>query len=635
MGAAERVAPLAANGEASPKANGSGGGSVVGTILPTIKIVLGKPDEYIAASVRSLRADPNLYTRDTDLVHVASASPEQEEQSAWVDERGQTQHEIVAGTPNIHTMSLATLRVRMCRWARWERSKATRDGGFEQVQCEPLRSMAEEVRDEKHWPGIRPLHGIAEAPFMRPDGAIVQGAPHYDAATGYLYEPSQAFLPVPDRPTPGDAKAAYAALLDLFADFPFASAAGPAAAVAALLTLLVRAAIRGPTPAWIVDATTPGTGKTLLTDVVSAVVFGRESGRAHFPAVEGRDGDAELQKRLGMFARMGSAMVNFDNADDAIIGGDVLEECISARDKYTFRILGKTEGLTLAMRIVFFFTANNASWSRGMNRRVLHLRLESTLENPEHRPLDTYKNPARAGRLFEYALEHRAEYVRHALTLLRAYVCAGRPTPLSLGTFEAWAALIPSAIVWAGGEDPMLCRPSQSGEESPETLQRQTLAREWAAYCYATDAVGVSAHDMIERLYPERQHGEPADPKWETLRGAIEFFVPPRPGQRPDPAKLSEAISKRFKGAPLRTHDAPAPLQRFAVDGKSGGRTRWKIEPVPVGMVSLAPTKAAEVTEVVGPEPEPYAYTPPAYDGSGEDQSYAPQQDPAEDFYRD
>lgn len=571
--------------------------------IPTIRVVLGEPDDYIAKSVKSLKADPDLFVRDVDLVHVTRATEDEQDGSAWEGPDGETRHAIVEGSPKIHTMSLATLRVRMCRWAKWERTKTTKDGGSEQVQCEPTRVMAEEVRDEHAFPGIRPLYGVAESPFPRPDGTIVQGQPHYDPATHYLYEPSQTFEPVPEHPTPAQARESYAALADLFSDFPFASPAGTSAAAAALLTLLARPAIRGPTPAWVIDATTPGTGKTLLTDVLSAVAYGRESGRAHFPAIEGRDGDAELQKRLGMFARMGTPMVNFDNADDAILGGDVLEECISARDKYTFRILGKTEGMTLAMRIVFFMTANNASWSRGMNRRIIHVRLESTLENPEHRPLDTYRHPERAGRLFEYALESRAEYVRHALTLIRAYYCAGRPATLTLGTFEAWAALIPSAIVWAGGENPMLCRPSESGDESPDTLQRQTLAREWASFCELSTLTGVTSHDVIDRLYPDRQHGEPADPKWETLRGAIEYFVPCRPGQRPDPAKLSEVISKRFKGAPLRTHAPPSPLQRFAVDGKSGGRARWKLEIVPGGVVGVRREKEAE-PECATPEHE-------------------------------
>lgn len=571
--------------------------------LPTIRIRTGFPHEAMAAAIEALRSDDDLFTRDTDLVHVTRVSAQDQEDSAHERPNGEIAYGHIAGTPKIHTMSLATLRVRMCQFALWERAKMTKEG-VEIVPCEPTRVMAEEVRDGKDWPGLRELTGISETPFPRPDCVIVQGRPHYDARTGYLYQPSQSFPLVADAPTHADAIRARKALEDIFVDFPFASPAGVSACVCAAMTLVCRPAIRGPVPAWVIDATTQATGKSLLADVLAAIAFGRDSGRAHFPSVEGRDGDAEIGKRLGTFARMGLPMVNFDNADDSMIGGDVLEEVISAPDKYTFRILGKTEGFTLPMRMCLFFTGNNATWSRGMNRRILHVRLESTLENPEQRPPSTYSHPERAGRLFEYVLEHRAEYVHHILTIIRAYAAATFPDRLSLGTFEAWARLIPSAIVWAGGVNPMLCRPSMSGEESPDTLQRQTLAREWAAFCRAAGMVGISAHDLVERLYPQLDRGEQRPPDWEQLRGAIEHFVPPRPGQTPDAGKLGNVIARRFRGAPLRTHNAPAPLQRFAVEGLSGGRARWKIEPVHGGAVDAPPRRDPAVAPTATPQDE-------------------------------
>lgn len=549
--------------------------------IPSIRIEVGRPHEWLAASIDSLRADPDLFTRDSELAHVTRISEEEADATLWTDARGRTHRALVPGSPKIHTMTLATLRVRMARWATWERAKLTK-GDWEHVPCEPSKDMAEALRDEKHWTGARRLVGVAETPFPRPDLSIVQGPRGYDRATGYLYEPSAHFQIVSDAPTRDDARRSYAALIDLLIDFPFASPAGASGAIAAILTMLCRPAILGPVPAYMIDATTPGTGKTLLADCCAAIAYGRDAGRAHFPATGGKNSDEELGKRLGMFARMGSPLVCFDNADDATIGGDVLEEVVSTPSTYTFRILGKSEGLTLPVRMVFLFTANNATWTRGMNRRILHLRLESPLENPEKRPPSSYTYPDRAGRLVAYTLENRATYVHHLLTIVRAYAHAGCPDPLTLGTFEAWAALVPSAIRWAGGVDPMLARPGADGEETPDTLQRQTLAREWDAFCRASAITDATAHTMIERLYPERERGQPLDVKWDAFRGAVEYFVPARNAATPpDPARLGDVISRRLKGAPVRTHDAPAALRRFVLAGKSGGRARWRVEDVP------------------------------------------------------
>ena len=561
---------------------------MTGSIRPTIHCDVGMPHVWLDASIRSLAADPDLFARDTDLAHVTRTSEEDSAASEWTDQRGRKQRALVAGAPRIHTMTLATLRVRMARWAVWTKL----DKAGDVVAFEPDKDRAEALRDEKHWPGLRRLDGVSETPFPRPDLTLVQ-APGYDRATRYLYEPSARFEAVDEAPTQADAVVSRVMLEDLFADFPFATPAGISGALALLFTLIFRPAILGPVPAWIIDATTPGTGKSLLADVCAGVALGRDAGRAHFPATTGREADAELGKRLGMFARSGTPLVCFDNADEAVIGSDVLEEVVSTPGLYTFRILGKTEGLTLPVRMVFAVTANNATWSRGMNRRILHVRLESPFADPENRPLDSYRHPERAGRLLAFAIENRAHYVHAVLTILRAYAAAGCPNRLSVGTFEAWAGLVASAIVWAGGADPMLCRPGADGEESPDTAQRATLAREWDALCRAINAPDATAHVAIETLYPRREHGEPLDPKWDTMRGAVEYFVPPRnAGMAPDPARLADALRRKLKGAPIRTHDAPAPLRKFVTEGKSGGRARWKVVDVAAYQVHGPPVGA-------------------------------------------
>ncbi len=550
---------------------------------PLIRCEIGKPHEWIAKSIASLRADPDIYRRDAEIVHVTRITPEDVDDSRWTGADGRERHALTAGTPTIRTMTLPSLRVRMARWAAWTRPVKTKGGGFEDQACEPTKAMAEEVRDEGHWPGLRPLDGVSETPFPRPDLSIVQGEAHYDRATRYLYEPSITFDAIDDAPTQADAWAAREDLEDLFVDFPFASPAGRSGVLALLLTLLCRPSIMGPVPAWIFGATTPGTGKSMLADTIACIAFGRDAGRAHFPAA-GRNGDEELSKRLGMFARMASPLVCFDNTDDATIGGDVLEEVISVPGKYTFRLLGVTAGLTLPVRMVFVFTANNPQWSRGMNRRVMHVSLESPYADPEKRPLESYVYPDRAGRLPAFALENRARYVRAALTIVRAYAHAQCPSPMMLGTFEAWARLIPSALVWAGGADPMACRPGESGEDSPDTMARAALARQWDAFCRASNLPdGVTAHEIVGRLYPQDRHGA-QDPGWDELRGALEWFAPARPGQAPDPAALADAMRRRLKRAPIRVADAPAPLRMFVGGGKSGGRVRWRVEDVPAAM---------------------------------------------------
>ena len=303
---------------------------------------------------------------------------------------------------------------------------------------------------------------------------------------------------------------------------------------------------------------------------------------------------------LAQLARRGAQVVNFDNVDEAVIGGDVLEGCISAREDFEFRILGKIESLILPWRTVVFATADNATWSSGMDRRVLHLRLESPFERPESRPLDSYGHPERAGFdvMFQYALDHRAELVHAAMTLVRAYCAAGRPAPLTVGTFEQWAKLVPSAIVWSGGADPMLCRPAQSGEETPDQTFGRVLVQQGATWCRAGGGdLGASAAQVVAALYPPKRRDEaPATPDgWDDFRGAVEHFLPQRPGQVPAGKDLAELVRHKFKKLAVRTADAPAPLQRLVATGLTHGRVRWRVEDVGGGAQAAAAGPAAAV----------------------------------------
>ena len=124
----------------------------------------------------------------------------------------------------------------------------------------------------------------------------------------------------------------------------------------------------------------------LESSFCAGIATGREASRQHFPFVNGLNRDSELSKVLATLARRGAALVNFDNldADNGSFGGSALEMCVTARDTYTFRILGQTDGLTVSWRTVVFGSGNNVSWTRDMGRRILVARLESPYEDPEN-----------------------------------------------------------------------------------------------------------------------------------------------------------------------------------------------------------------------------------------------------------
>src|SRR5690606_11102562 len=113
------------------------------------------------------------------------------------------------------------------------------------------------------------------SPFVRPDGTICQ-EDGYDEATEVFVRKTDdlASLNVPTAPTQKDAqKAANFLLSELLVDFPFASDTAKANALALILTPFIRHNV-ALVPLAVVNATAPGTGKTLFAEQVTKIATG-------------------------------------------------------------------------------------------------------------------------------------------------------------------------------------------------------------------------------------------------------------------------------------------------------------------------------------------------------------------------
>lgn len=498
----------------------------------------------------ALARDPDVYQRDGELVRIVRlAEPEVY--------RGR---EIAAeGTPQIRSMPLATLRERLSAVATWSKHDARSD---KLREVSPPNGIVAAVAARAEWPGIRPLVGIAEAPIVRPD-LTVATEPGYDRATGYVYCPSCDVGNVPDMPTQADAAAALALLAEPFADFPYRSEADRYVAVAAVLTLLARPAILGAVPGFVLDASTRGSGKSLQTDGIATIATGRAASRMTWPPDE-----AELEKVLGAYALRGAALAPFDNVSSGF-GGAPLDKVLTAIDTVDLRILGRSEIPTLRWRAVVLATGNNVEVRGDTTRRVLVSRLEPSVERPEDRT--DFRHPDLLG----WVRAERPRLVAAALTIIRAFAVAGRPACgcSTWGSFEAWSSIIPPAIVYAGGVDPMLCR---IGTDDGADGDRATLLAILDGLSRLTDSTGspMTARSIVASLYPPRRPGEPPpDPDgYDGLRDAIEGMTSAKPGSAPNLTAVGKALAKlrgRYVGG-----------QRLERDLDRNGVAVWHVEGV-------------------------------------------------------
>lgn len=514
------------------------------------------PDVHLTteAMTKALGADPILYQRAGSLVYLARHVTKPGEQWDADDKK----EKIPPGTPAVIDVPLSMLIDRVSKHARCVRVRKNKEGKEDFFHIEPPSKRVQAVLQSKNWPEIRPLIGVIEAPSMRPDGTIIQD-PGYDSATGYLFEPNSLYLEVDEKPTKEDAAIAYGRLAHVFCDFPYAGPSHLSATIAAILTLLARPAIRGSVPCWLFDATAARSGKSLQTDVISLVATGRSASRMTFP-----EQDDELEKVIGGYAIRGSSLINFDNVARKF-GGATLDKVITSVDEVDLRVLGASDMRTFAWRAVIFASGNNVSCRGDMLARVLSPRLESVHDNPEAR--DDFAHAD----LRAWVSDHRAELVHAALTILRGYVAAGRPEMgcAKWGGFEGWSRLVPHAVVWAGGADPMGARRGLVDDEDPERVYAAAMVSGWDTLTRLSGPMTVKS--AVATLYPSDRHEHASGPPdgHDELREAIEALTDTKPGNHPSTRRLGEAIRK-LKGRVIGG-------KRFVSEVSTGKVARWRI----------------------------------------------------------
>ena len=403
------------------------------------------------------------------------------------------------------------------------------------------------------WQHIRPLLAVTESPVFRPDGTVMQVA-GYDAATGYLYRPSCEYPTIPDQPTQADASRALDELRHVFCDFPYDGPASSLVPIGALLTIVARAAIDGPTPAFIFDASVRGSGKTLQGDVVHIIAFGRQAAHATWP-----EKPEDQEKLLACYAVGADPVAFFDNVK-GILGGPSIESALTS-SIVEFRVLGLTSKPRLPWVSVILVSGNNLTPTDDVVRRSLVARLEPAEENPENRTGFAHDD------LPGWCMAERPRLIAAALTILRSYACHGYPAAGHgvMQSFQSWSRLIPGALAFAGGGNLLASRSKGAGASTDEIGAISVILRRLPEL--ANDGEGLSTRHLIDAVYPAPGRHEPPD-GWAEVREAIEDLAPARGGQ-PDAKKLGQAMG-RFLG---RWIDS-----RRLVPGSSKGVRKWRSE---------------------------------------------------------
>ncbi len=391
---------------------------------------------------------------------------------------------LAAGTLVQRELSFDLLGMFLNKAARFEKFDKRAEGW---VPIDSPPRVARALADAAPWPQLPMLCGVTTTPTIRPDGSLLDRA-GYDATSGWLYVPGAARFPqVPARPTRDQALAALAELEAILDGFPFAGGAARSAAVAAIITAIVRPAMRS-APLFAISAPRPGTGKTLLATLVGLVATGAS------PALLTQaEKPEEERKRLLSILLDAPRVAVFDNVERPL-KSDALCTILS-EETWSDRILGGNTAVRVSTAITWCATGNNLVLAGDLAERALEIRLDANCAAPEEREFSV--------NLHELVPAKRPELVAAALTIIRAWVAAGRPVVRvpQFGRFEAWSELVRKPLVWLGRPDP--CETRQLVRHSSPERDRLVglLLAWWGVHGSKPASVRQAADHSDQNLY--------------------------------------------------------------------------------------------------------------------------------------
>lgn len=391
---------------------------------------------------------------------------------------------------------------------------------------------------------------VSDVPLLRADGTLAQ-APGYDAALKQVLtlDPEEWEGLIPDAPTESDACAAFGRVWDQLKDFPFAGAADRGGMVAALFTAILRDVL--PTsPMFIITATAPGSGKSLLCSILQAV----RGGSARTMPPFRRDAEEELQKGLGAMLAEGVRTVTYDNLTTTV-KSDVMCAFVSGAE-YGHRTLQQSATHQIANRMMVLVNGNGVHAEGDAVRRSIQIALDAGVERAWGRHFE--------GDVLAWFRAGRVGVVADLLTILRAYECAGRPGVAAgaLGGFEPWCRAVRAPLLWLATlptgvsiGDP-IAKMLEAHDTDADTLRLQALLEGWRER-YPTGATIANVRKAWER----EQDAE--DPFFEAVA---------------DVAVVNGRFAPRVFGAWLRTHAGRiARGMRFQRGGDRGGSALWVV----------------------------------------------------------
>ncbi|MGO9444520.1 MAG: hypothetical protein ACLPXB_07055 [Thiobacillaceae bacterium] len=480
---------------------------------PTIRVMPGEMNRVVDAAERELAQTGRYYQRGGLIVTVVTDPGTRE--------------------TRVQEISQPALVRALAGVATWERFDLRKEAW---VRADPPARHATVLFDSPIYPHLPVLHGLARQPYLRPDGSLITTA-GYDSATGMFGVFDAREFSIPDQPTRAQAEAALALLIDLLKEFSFASASDLAASLTAILTTAIRPSLAH-APMFHVRAHMVGSGKSYLCELITAFATSQRSTPTAFPT-----DNEECRKMLLAELLRAPAVVEFDN-----LTGDLLAHrslCLVLTSEFmSGRILGVSRTATVSTRTLFLSNGNNVGPVQDMTRRCISISLDPGCETPSAR---SFRRPD----LIREVTQQRGRYVSAALTIVRAWIVAGRPQNLCRPTagYGDWSDLCRQPLLWLHCADPTASMFEAMAEDPDREILNRLLTAWQSVFgrmpAMVRDAVKQAQGILDEQIELREVLHDIADERGEINRRKLGWWIRRNAGRIIDGRRFVRASGHR------------------------------------------------------------------------------------------
>tara|TARA_Y100000588_G_scaffold375920_1_gene452942 strand:+ start:236 stop:1789 length:1554 start_codon:yes stop_codon:yes gene_type:complete len=371
-----------------------------------------------------------------------------------------------AESPQILQVSKTSLTKHMDKNADYVRH--SKDGGLEPAR--PPLDVVSQIFDDQDVE-FPELLSVSTVPLLNEDTGAFNFEQGYDPGLRVFYAPPPGVViePLPEKVEKEHVAKALALLSDeLLGDFPFEDPADRTNAIALFLLPFVRHLIHRhggawePTPLHFIVSPTPGTGKGLLAQCLTA------SDPQGVAVVPFTTDNSDTRKMLTAKLRSAPRSILLDNVSR--LRSDAMAAVLTADHGWSDRVLNTSKMITMDVTSIFIATGNNPDLSADIIRRTVPIRIDAEIANPELRTDFKHSN------LLNWIEDNRGSLIWAGLILIKGWNDDGRRRgDQKFGSFQQYCDVMGGILDYAGlpgflGDREALFGRSVSGIDIPSLL---------------------------------------------------------------------------------------------------------------------------------------------------------------------